>query len=382
MFKPPLLLQSSIRSHILKRSFRPQLAPQLAQFLLSSTRSNGSLSKQQPLAPTNPTPSQTLDRFTPEQRAEAAALRIKGLGPYVSKLPTSWIPYAELLRLEKPVGTWLLYIPCTWSILIAAQQTAAPLGLTLGTLAIFGIGSLVMRGFGCTINDLLDKDLDDKVLRTIERPIASGRVSPYQAKVFLGAQLGVGLGIILLLPWDCFLLGAASLLPVCTYPLFKRFTYYPQAVLSLAFNWGALLGFPAMGIWDMSVMAPLFLSSFCWTMTYDTIYAHQDKKFDINAGIKSTALKWGNQSKKIFVGLTASQLSLLALAGANAGILGGPGFIIGGGVLAYRLARMIIDCDLDDPKSCWKYFTANINSGLYFTYGLFFDYMLQVFGIL
>lgn len=342
-----------------------------------------STTKSSPTTPVNaPKPQLLSDPFTPEQRAEAAALRLKGLGPFVSRLPEKWIPYAELLRLEKPVGTWLLYIPCTWAILIAAQQTAAPLALTASTLAIFGIGALVMRGFGCTINDLLDKDLDNKVVRTIERPIASGRVTPKQAVVFLGAQLGVGLGVILTLPWDCFILGAISLIPVCTYPLFKRFTYYPQAVLSLAFNWGALLGFPAMGLWDLSVMTPLFLSAFCWTMTYDTIYAHQDKKFDINAGVKSTALAWGKHSKKIFTGLTIAQLGLLATAGVNAGIIAYPGFIIGGGVFAYRLARMIIDSDLDDPKSCWKYFTSNIDSGLYFTYGLLFDYLLQVFGFL
>lgn len=319
--------------------------------------------------------------FTDEQRKEAAETRLKGLGPYVSKLPEKWIPYAELMRLEKPVGTWLLLIPCTWSIFIAAIQTSAPIGLTAFTITMFSIGALVMRGFGCTINDLLDRNLDDKVIRTIERPIASGRVTPKQAKIFLGAQLGVGLGVILSLPLDCFLLGSASLLPVCTYPLFKRFTYYPQAVLALAFNWGALLGFPAMGLWDWNVMIPLFLSSYCWTMTYDTIYAHQDKMFDIKAGIKSTALAWGDKSKKIFTGLTAAQLTLLATAGINAGLTG-PGFIIGSGIFAYKLINMIRKVDLDDPANCWKYFTANIGYGLIVSWGLLIDYLLLTLGFL
>jgi len=371
-----VLLQPSARLQSIRLSWNSLSSHPVKRLISNQSKSQSSVKE------TTTTAIKKLDLFTPEERAEAAELRLKGLGPYISKLPEKWIPYAELARLEKPVGTWLLYIPCTWSILIAAQQTAAPLGSTLTTLALFGTGAIAMRGFGCTINDLLDRNLDNKVIRTIERPIASGRVTEKQALGFLAAQLGVGLGVILSLPWDCFLLGSSSLLLVCTYPLFKRFTYYPQAVLSLAFNWGAMLGFPAMGIWDWSVMTPLYLSTFCWTMTYDTIYAHQDKKHDINAGIKSTALAWGEHSKKIFTGLTITQLGLLANAGINAGLITGPGFIIGSGVLAYRLARMIKDCDLDDPKNCWKYFLANINSGLYFTYGLFFDYLLQVFGIL
>lgn len=380
MFRSPslLLLQSSIRCQFPKtpKTFL------LRRLLTTPTKPTNQIIKT-PEPPTLITSTvKQDDRFTQKERDEAAALRLKSLGPYVSKLPTSWIPYAELARLDKPVGTWLLYISCTWSILIGAQQIGAPLGSTLGMLAIFGTGALIMRGFGCTVNDLLDKNLDNKVLRTIERPIASGRVSPFQAKMFAGGQLAAGLAVILQIPWDCFLLGSSSLFLVCTYPLFKRFTYYPQAVLSLAFNWGALLGFPAMGVWDPNVMIPLFLSSFCWTMTYDTIYAHQDKKFDINAGIKSTALKWKDHSKKIFVGLTATQLSLLALTGVNAGIITGPGFIIGSGIFAYRLVQMIRKVDLNDPKSCWSHFTGNISSGLYFSYGLFFDYLLQVFGIL
>lgn len=318
--------------------------------------------------------------FTAEERAAASQARIAGLAPIIGRLPTKWIPYAELMRLEKPVGTWLLLIPCTWSILIAAIQTTAPLLLTVKTLGIFAFGAIVMRGFGCTVNDLLDRNLDNKVARTIERPLASNRVSVPQALVFSGAQLGVGLAVLLQLPWDCFFIGAASLLPVCTYPLFKRFTYYPQAVLSFAFNWGAILGFPAMGLVDWTVILPLFASSFCWTMTYDTIYAHQDKKFDIKAGIKSTALAWGESSKKIFAGLTITQLGLLGLAGWNAGIIAMPGFIMGSGLFGYKLFEMIKKVDLDNPKSCWGFFLANIRYGLYVTFGLGFDYLLSYFG--
>lgn len=313
--------------------------------------------------------------FTPEQKAWAANERIKGLG-ILKHLPEKWIPYGELMRLEKPVGTWLLFIPGTWSILMAACQTGAPLLLTVKTLALFGVGSIVMRGFGCVVNDLLDKDLDNKVLRTIERPITSGRVTKKQAYKLMAGQLTVGLGILLALPSQCYAIGALSLIPVCLYPLFKRFTYYPQAMLSLTFNWAAILGFPAMGIVDPLTLGSLYLSTFCWTMTYDTIYAHQDKKFDIQAGVKSTALAWQDKSKIIFTGLTTAQMGLLALSGYHSGLLFSPGFAIGSAMFLGSVYRMIYKVDLNNPADCWKYFVRNIRYGLYLTLGLALDYLI------
>lgn len=237
-----------------------------------------------------------------------------------------------------------------------------------------------MRGAGCTINDLWDRDLDNKVGRTLDRPITSGRVSVPQAITFLGAQCLVGLFILLQLPSDCFLLGASSLILVATYPLFKRFTYYPQAVLGACFNWGALLGFPAMGVWNWWVMIPLYLSGWCWTMHYDTIYGHQDKKFDVQIGIKSTALAWGKHSKQVFVGLATSQISLLTFAGLMAGM--GPGFYTGVAVGGYRLFRMIRKVDLDNPASCGYYFVNNIKTGHVFWLGILVDYILRILGYL
>ena len=229
-----------------------------------------------------------------------------------------------------------LYIPCTWAITMAAMETGATLGSTLWMLGLFGVGSVVMRGAGCTINDLFDRNLDNKVIRSVERPIASGRVSPRNAVAFLGAQTAVGMGILSQLPADCWYLGLASLPIVFSYPLFKRFTYYPQAVLSACFNWGALLGFPAMGIMDWSTMLPMYVSTYLWCMIYDTIYAHQDKKFDIKAGIKSTALAWGSKTKKICTSLGVVQIGTMGLAGLNSGLLLGPGFLCGLGIFAYR----------------------------------------------
>lgn len=326
--------------------------------------------------------SSSIPHFTKEQLEQARRDRLQSLSPYISKLPEKWIPYAELMRLEKPAGTWLLYIPCTWSIQMAAMETMSPLLSTVGMLCIFGLGSIIMRGAGCTINDLCDKNLDNKVFRSIERPIASGRVSPSKAIAFLGAQTMVGIGILSQLPSECWYLGLAPLPLVFTYPLFKRFTYYPQIALSACFNWGSLLGFPAMGILDWSTMIPLYVSTFLWCMSYDTIYAHQDKKFDVSAGIKSTALKWKSNSKTILKRMFVFQIGTLALAGYNSMLLFGPGFITGLGIFTYRMFKMIRDVDLDSPADCWKWFNQNISTGLYFTCGLFFDYIMKIFGFL
>lgn len=320
--------------------------------------------------------------FTEEQLTVAKKQRLEGLGPFVSRLPEKWIPYAELMRLEKPVGTWLLYLPCSWAIIMGAIETSATLGQTAWMLGLFGVGALIMRGAGCTINDILDRNLDDKVIRSVERPIAAKRVSVKNASLFLGAQTAAGLGILSQLPANCWWLGVASLPIVFSYPLFKRFTYYPQAALSACFTWGALLGFPAMGIMDWSTMIPLYVGSYLWCMIYDTIYAHQDKKFDIKAGIKSTALAWGDKTKTICNVLATSQFALYTVAGINSGLIFGPGFIGGLSIFAYRVFTMIRKVDLNNPDDCWKAFTGNIRTGLYFSYALFFDYLLSLIGLL
>lgn len=368
-----LLTLGAKRFSLIPRSSRSLLIYKVANIQL--TRCNSSLS-------TTKEPSKRTTVFTEEQLAQARKERLEGLGPFVSRLPKKWIPYAELMRLEKPVGTWLLFIPCSWSILMGGMLTGATIPHTVGMLGLFGIGAIIMRGAGCTINDLFDRDLDDKVIRSVERPIASGKVTPTQASIFLAGQTAVGCGILSLLPPQCWWLGLASLPIVFTYPLFKRFTYYPQAALSACFTWGALLGFPAMGIMNWSTMIPLYMGSFLWCMTYDTIYAHQDKKFDIKAGIKSTALAWGPKTKNICYTLTTGQFALYTLAGLNSGLLWGPGFITGLSIFAYRVFTMIKKVDLDDPRSCWKHFLGNINSGLYFTFALCVDFILKSMGFL
>ncbi|KAG6817197.1 Para-hydroxybenzoate--polyprenyltransferase, mitochondrial precursor (PHB:polyprenyltransferase) [Tephrocybe sp. NHM501043] len=191
---------------------------------------------------------------------------------------------------------------------MASYALQLPYTTPLTYISLFGLGAVVMRGAGCTINDLWDKNLDKAVERTKTRPLARGDISPSQAVVFLGAQLTAGLGVLTQLNMYSILLGASSLSLVTIYPFMKRITYWPQAVLGLAFNWGALLGWSAVaGSVNWGVCLPLYAGGVCWTLVYDSIYAHQDKLDDVHAGIRSTALLFGNHSRSI---LTAGRVLL------------------------------------------------------------------------
>ena len=186
-------------------------------------------------------------------------------------------PYLSLIRIDKPVGTHLLFIPCAWSLTMAtfAHPSISLLDYGYG-LGLFGVGSLIMRGAGCTINDLWDRKMDKLVERTKSRPLASGMVSPFQAISFLGIQLSLGLGILTQLNYYSIALGMASMPLVILYPFMKRITFWPQAILGFTFNWGALLGWSALvGSMDWYVTLPLYLGGVFWTLTYDTIYALQ-----------------------------------------------------------------------------------------------------------
>ncbi|XP_028824007.1 4-hydroxybenzoate polyprenyltransferase, mitochondrial [Denticeps clupeoides] len=284
----------------------------------------------------------------------------------VAAAPSMVQPYLRLMRLDKPIGTWLLYLPSTWSIALAADPGCLP---DLGLLTLFGIGSLLMRGAGCTINDMWDRDFDKKVIRTAKRPLASGELSQFQALVFLGGQLSLSLGVLLCLNYYSIALGAASLSLVVTYPLMKRVTYWPQLVLGLTFNWGALLGWSAvMGSCDWSICLPLYFSGVMWTLIYDTIYAHQDKEDDIRVGIKSTALRFAEQTKPWLSGFAVAMLSGLVLAGINShqtlpyyGTLS---------AVAIHLANQIYTLDINKPENCWKRFSSNRNLGILLFLGI------------
>ena len=271
-------------------------------------------------------------------------------------LPQAFRPYARLARLERPIGWWLLLLPCWWGLLLA--QIAEGGGSThLWYALLFLIGAIVMRGAGCTFNDIIDRDFDARVARTRSRPIPSGQVTVWQAIAFLLAQCLVGLWVFMQFNGFTILLGFSSLGFAAIYPFMKRLTYWPQLFLGLAFNWGALVGWSA--IHGSLGWAPilLYLGGVCWTLAYDTIYAHQDTEDDLLIGIKSTALKFGDATPPWLALFFAMALVLLAsalwLAGASPIAYAG----IGGAALhaGWQLWRF----RANDPQRCLEIFRSN-----------------------
>jgi len=308
----------------------------------------------------------------------------------LSYIPQRWIPYAELIRLDKPTGTYYLFFPCLFSTLLAAPLAApiTPPHIVAAYTGLFGIGALIMRGAGCTINDLWDRNLDPHVERTRLRPIARRAITPTQALVFTAGQLCVGLAVLLSFPPQCFFYGAPSLILVSIYPLMKRITYYPQFVLGLTFSWGAWMGFPTLGV-DLltpenshALMAAGFLYTSCvvWTMIYDLIYACMDIRDDVKAGIKSIALAHQHNTKLFLSALATVQVGLLAAAGAAAGA--GPVFYLGGvGGGFVSLATMIWKVNLKNVKDCWWWFRYGCwFAGGGISLGLLGDYLSRYFG--
>ncbi|XP_038647616.1 4-hydroxybenzoate polyprenyltransferase, mitochondrial [Scyliorhinus canicula] len=284
----------------------------------------------------------------------------------VGSAPTAVQPYLKLMRLDKPIGTWLLYLPCTWSISLAAEPGCLP---DLSMLALFGTGALLMRGAGCTINDMWDKDIDRKVARTGSRPIAAGEVSHFQALVFLGGQLSLALVVLLCLNYYSIVLGAASLGLVIIYPLMKRLTYWPQLILGLAFNWGALLGWSAVkNSCDWSICLPLYISGIMWTLIYDTIYAHQDKADDVLIGVKSTALMFQEQTKQWLIGFSTIMLTGLTVVGLNCDQT--LPYYTAVVTVGAHLAHQIYSLDINNPQDCWKKFNLNRTLGFILLSGI------------
>ena len=273
-------------------------------------------------------------------------------------LPAAARPYARLMRLDRPIGTWLLLFPCWWGLFLAADlaRLADVPRLILQTL-LFGIGAVVMRGAGCTYNDIVDRDFDAKVARTALRPIPSGQVSVRQAIAFLIAQLVVGLIILLTFNRFTILLGVLSLALVFTYPLMKRITYWPQAVLGLTFNWGALMGWSAVTDGVGLPALALYAAGIAWTLHYDTIYAHQDKEDDALVGVKSTALKFGADSKVWLAGFSVIAVVLFEFAMAQAHLAWLA--LLAVAVVALHLTWQIVSVDLDDPADCLAKFRSN-----------------------
>ena len=235
------------------------------------------------------------------------------VGSWIDRRMPVWSRgYMKLARLDRPIGTWLLLWPCLWAIALATA--GGPDALRMDLIALFAVGAVIMRGAGCTYNDIVDHDFDSRVARTALRPIPSGAVTIRQAWLFLGLQLLIGLAILLQFNLMTIGLGVASLVLVVSYPFMKRITYWPQAWLGLTFNWGALMGWTAVTGSLAWPAAALYAAGFFWTLGYDTIYAHQDKKDDALIGVKSSALALGNQTLPFVIAMYAVTVVLLALA--------------------------------------------------------------------
>ena len=281
-------------------------------------------------------------------------------------------PFLRLARADRPIGILLLLWPCWWSVLLSGgtQKLFSDIWL----LTLFGIGAIVMRSAGCTYNDIIDRDFDAQVARTKNRPIPSGEVSVKQAGFFMIACCLIGL--IVLLQFNIFtvFLGIASLGIVAIYPFMKRITYWPQSVLGLAFAWGALMGWASVkGTLDAAPVA-LYLATVFWTIGYDTIYAHQDKEDDALLGLKSTALRFGKQTK---FWLTAFY-TMTVLCLVCAGLLAGVTFIyfVGLSLAAFHLIWQIVTLDIHDAENCLLRFRSNRDFGAIIFASLFLQYLV------
>ena len=286
-------------------------------------------------------------------------------------LPKPVRPYALLMRLDRPIGTWLLLLPCWWSLGLGWQLNQQKITLLeLGYLYfLFTVGAILMRGAGCTINDLLDRKLDQLVARTANRPIASGVISVTNAILFLLLLLALSLTILLQLNETCWLLGFLVLLLVFSYPTFKRFTYWPQLVLGLTFNWGALMGWVSItGTIDTPSLI-LYLAGIFWTLGYDTIYANQDKEDDALIGVKSSALALENLTKPfIYIVYTVTIFGIFLIGWISKFSI--PFYLVCLIALC-QLIWQIRALDLDSPNDCLKKFKSNRLFGFLITFAIF-----------
>ncbi len=281
--------------------------------------------------------------------------------------PAPWRPYLRLSRADRPIGTWLLLLPCWWGALLAAASQDAFGWTEAWVIAGCGIGAILMRGAGCTWNDVTDRNFDGAVARTRSRPIPSGAVSVRQALAWLVAQSLLAFCILLTFHPTAIWLGIGSLAVVCIYPFAKRFTWWPQIFLGLAFNWGALLAWAAVTGSLSAAPVALYLAGIAWTLFYDTIYAHQDKEDDALIGVKSTARLFGTATGAWLRAFLAASVLLLALAVVLALRGDTPALILGlvGAVgFGAHLTRQLAQLDIDNGDTCLRLFRSNRDAGL------------------
>ena len=308
---------------------------------------------------------------------EAQSTRIPDAAPgnWVDRYaPASWQPYLKLARFDRPIGAWLLLFPCWWSLALAELEEGAAFP-DPWYLFLFAVGAFVMRGAGCTYNDIVDRNYDARVARTASRPIPSGQVTPVQAFVF--AVLLSLTGLVVLLQFNSFTiwLGICSLGLVAIYPFMKRFTYWPQLILGLTFKWGALVGWASVkGSLDWPAFA-LYAGCVLWTMGYDTIYAHQDKEDDALLGLKSTALRFGEATQAWVGAFYGGALVLWALAGVLVGchlIL-----LFALALVSLQMTWQVATLDTADAQNCLRRFRSNADVGWAVFFALAADSLLS-----
>jgi 4-hydroxybenzoate polyprenyltransferase len=277
---------------------------------------------------------------------------------WVARLPRAWLPYLLLARVDRSIGTWLLFLPGLWGILLARP----PVAETIRLVTLFAVGSLVMRAAGCVVNDMWDRDIDRKVARTAGRPLASGALRTRHALMFLAVLLLAGLAVLLQLNRLAQALGVASLLLVALYPLAKRVTWWPQLVMGFTFGFGAPLGYAAAAARLDAAGAALYAAAILWDLGFDTIYAHQDREDDALVGVRSTARLFGEHTRSFLAGCYAASVAVLALSGWLAGL--GAWFYPVLALPAALLARQVLVLDIDDPAGCLRLFRSNREVGL------------------
>lgn len=278
---------------------------------------------------------------------------------WIRYLPAAWRPFALLARIDRPIGFWLLFLPALSGILLAGEPSWQR---TLRLIVLFAIGSVVMRAAGCVVNDMWDRDLDRRVVRTAGRPLAAGTLSMREASLFLLALLAIGLGILVTLNRLAQLLGVGGLLLVALYPLAKRVTWWPQIVLGCTFGWGAPMGYAAATGRLDGAAAALYVATILWILGYDTIYAHQDREDDALIGVKSTARLFGRRTRPFLALCYVGMMLLLVIAGRLAGF--SAWYLVALLLPAGLLARQVLALEIDDPARCLALFKANRGVGL------------------
>ena len=297
----------------------------------------------------------------PPAQGKASAVADAGARNWVDRFaPAALVPYLRLARADRPIGFFLLALPCFWSVSLAGRSIGEGYP-DLWLLFLFAVGAIVMRAAGCTYNDIVDREIDAQVARTRSRPLPSGQVTPRAAFIFMLVLCLVGLAVLLSFNSATIWLGLGVIPIVALYPFVKRFSDWPQAVLGLAFNWGALLGWPAvLGRLDWPAVV-VYAGAVVWTIGYDTIYAHQDREDDDLIGVKSTALKFGHKTKAWLALLYA--VAWLAIVAAGIMAHAGTAFLLGMTAAAAQLAWQIATLDIDDAENCLERFRSNRDFG-------------------